>query len=145
MTIRRHPAMLLRYILEVIGALVLAGVLTAVISQDTAITVVWLVWLAVVGRLAFKVFEWSDEFFAVTKVRVMLVHGLFTRRVDMMPLTKVTDLTVNRSIMGRMLGYGTLVLESAGQDQALSTVEYVPEPEAVYLEISAAAFGHGDD
>jgi len=123
----------------------LAGVLTAVIANATAVTVVWVLWLMVVSRLAFKVFEWSDEFFAVTKVRVMLVHGIVTRRVDMMPLSKVTDLTVNRSIMGRLLGYGTLVLESAGQDQALSTVEYVPEPEAVYLEISAAAFGHGDD
>jgi uncharacterized membrane protein YdbT with pleckstrin-like domain len=144
-TIRRHPAMLLRYILESFGALILAGVLTAVIDNATAVTVVWVLWLMVLSRLAFKVFEWSDEFFAVTKVRVMLVHGLVVRRVDMMPLTKVTDLTVNRSIMGRMLGYGTLVLESAGQDQALSTVEYVPEPEAIYLEISAAAFGHGDD
>ena len=144
-TIRRHPAMLLRYLLESFGALILAGVLTAVIANATAVTVVWVLWLMVVSRLAFKVFEWSDEFFAVTKVRVMLVHGIVTRRVDMMPLSKVTDLTVNRSIMGRLLGYGTLVLESAGQDQALSTVEYVPEPEAVYLEISAAAFGHGDD
>ena len=90
-------------------------------------------------------FEWTDEFFAVTKVRVMLVHGLFERRVDMMPLSKITDLTVDRSIMGRMLGYGTVVLESAGQDQALSTVKYVPEPESIYLHISAAAFGSGDD
>jgi uncharacterized membrane protein YdbT with pleckstrin-like domain len=144
-TIRRHPAMLLRYLIESFGALILAGVLTAVISNATAVTVVWVLWLMVVSRLAFKVFEWSDEYFAVTKVRVMLVHGIVTRRVDMMPLSKVTDLTVNRTIMGRMLGYGTLVLESAGQDQALSTVEYVPEPEAIYLEISAAAFGHGDD
>ena len=144
-TIRRHPAMLLRYLLESFGALILAGVLTAVIANATAVTVVWVLWLMVVSRLAFKVFEWSDEYFAVTKVRVILVHGIVTRRVDMMPLSKVTDLTVNRTIMGRMLGYGTLVLESAGQDQALSTVEYVPEPEAIYLEISAAAFGHGDD
>ena len=144
-TIRRHPAMLLRYLIESFGALILAGVLTAVISNATAVTVVWVLWLMVVSRLAFKVFEWSDEYFAVTKVRVMLVHGIVTRRVDMMPLSKVTDLTVNRSIMGRMLGYGTIVLESAGQDQALSKVEYVPEPEAIYLEISSVAFGHGDD
>jgi uncharacterized membrane protein YdbT with pleckstrin-like domain len=143
--IRRHPAMLLRYVLESFGALVLAGVLTAVVSNSTVVSVIWVVWLMVVSRLAFKVFEWSDEFFAVTGVRVMLVHGIVTRRVDMMPLKKITDLTVDRSILGRMLGYGTIVLESAGQDQALSKVEYCPEPEAVYLEISSVAFGHGDD
>jgi membrane protein YdbS with pleckstrin-like domain len=144
-TIRRHPAVLLRYVAESLGGLILAGVLTGVISNGTAITVVWLLWLAVLGRLAFMVFEWSDEFFAVTGVRVMLVHGIVTRRVDMMPLTKITDLTVNRSVMGRLLGYGTIVLESAGQDQALSSVAFVPEPEAIYLEISSVAFGHGDD
>jgi membrane protein YdbS with pleckstrin-like domain len=144
-TIRRHPALLLRYILETLGGLILAGILTGLVSNGTAITVIWVIWLLVVGRLAFKVFEWSDEYFAVTKVRVLLVHGIVVRRVDMMPLTKVTDLAVNRSIMGRMLGYGTIVLESAGQDQALSSVEYVPEPEAIYLEISAMAFGAGTD
>jgi membrane protein YdbS with pleckstrin-like domain len=143
--IRRHPAMLLRYVLESLGALILAGVLTSVVHQSTVLTVIWVGFLAVTSRLAFKVFEWSDEFFAVTNVRVMLVHGIVTRRVDMMPLSKVTDLTVDRTIMGRMLGYGTIVLESAGQDQALSKVEFVPQPETIYLDISAVAFGHGDD
>jgi uncharacterized membrane protein YdbT with pleckstrin-like domain len=143
-TIRRHPAMLLRYVGESLGGLILAGVLSGVVA-GSVLTVIWVGWLLVVSRLAFKVFEWSDEYFAVTTVRVILVHGILTRRVDMMPLTKITDLAVDRSIMGRMLGYGTIVLESAGQDQALSKVEYVPEPEAVYLDISAVAFGHGDD
>jgi uncharacterized membrane protein YdbT with pleckstrin-like domain len=143
--IRRHPAVLLRNVAETLGALILAGVLTSVVSQSTVVTVIWVGFLAVASRLAFAVFEWSDEFFAVTKVRVMLVHGIIVRRVDMMPLTKVTDLTVDRSILGRMLGYGTIVLESAGQEQALSRVDFVPEPEAIYLDISAVAFGHGDD
>jgi uncharacterized membrane protein YdbT with pleckstrin-like domain len=143
--IRRHPAVFLRHVGETLGALILAGVLTGFVSNSTIVTVIWVGFLAVAGRLAFKVFEWSDEFFAVTKVRVILVHGIITRRVDMMPLSKVTDLTVDRSILGRMLGYGTIVLESAGQEQALSRVEYVPEPESFYLDISAVAFGHGDD
>jgi membrane protein YdbS with pleckstrin-like domain len=143
--IRRHPAMLLRYVVESGAALILAGVLTAMVSQGSALGVIWVLWLAVFSRLAGKAYEWWDEFFAVTSVRVMLVHGVFTRRVDMMPLSKITDLTINRSIVGRMLGYGTVVLESAGQDQALSKVEFVPEPEGVYLQISAVAFGAGDD
>lgn len=144
-TIRRHPAMMLRHVVETLGGLILAGVLSAVFSQATALTVIWVGWLLIVGRLAFKVFEWSDEYFAITSVRVILLHGILVRRVDMMPLKKITDLAVNRSILGRMLGYGTVVLESAGQDQALSKVEYVPEPESIYLHISAVAFGHGDD
>jgi len=144
-TIRRHPAVVLRHLGEVVGGLIVAGLITTAVDQTTVVTVVWLAWLALVGRLAFKIFEWSDEYFAVTKVRVILVTGVLSRRVDMMPLSKVTDLTVTRSLLGRMLGYGTVVLESAGQDQALQTIEYMPEPEAIYLEISAVAFGSGDD
>ncbi len=145
MTIRRHPAMLLRHIGESLGGLVVAGVLTFLVSQPLFVKLIWCAWLILFARLLTRFFEWYDEYFAVTKVRVILVTGLIAKRVDMMPLSKITDLTVDRSIMGRMLGYGTLVLESAGQDQALSKVEYVPEPEAIYLEISSAAFGHGDD
>lgn len=145
MIIRRHPAMLLRYVAEALAGLIVAGTLSAFFSNGTILTVIWSGWLVGLSRPAFKTFEWSDEYFAVTSVRVLLVHGLAVRRVDMMPLKKITDLTLNRSLLGRMLGYGTVVLESAGQDQALSTVEYVPEPEAVYLEISAVAFGSGDD
>jgi uncharacterized membrane protein YdbT with pleckstrin-like domain len=144
-TIRRHPAMLLRYVGETLGGVILAGMLSTMFPQSTTLTVIWVGWLLIVGRLAFKVFEWSDEFFAVTQVRVIFVHGILTRRVDMMPLTKITDLAVDRSLMGRMLGYGTIVLESAGQDQALSKLEFVPEPESMYLDISTEAFGNDND
>lgn len=143
-TIRKHPAMLLSYVGETLGGLILAGALSAAFSHRTALTVIWVAWLLIAGRLAYKVYEWSDDYLAVTQVRVMRIHGIVTRRVDMMPLNKITDLVVNRSIVGRLLGYGTIVLESAGQDQALSKLKYIPEPEALYLNISAAAFGSRD-
>jgi hypothetical protein len=48
-----------------------------------------------------------------------------------------------------MLGYGTFILESAGQDQALSTVDYIPYPEQLYLEVCSLIFkplkDDGDD
>ena len=56
-------------------------------------------------------------------------------------LTKVTDLTFRRSLRGRLLGYGTLIVESAGQDQALSHIDYIPRPEEVYEALSELIFG----
>ena len=47
----------------------------------------------------------------------------------MMPLIKVTDMSYNRSVPGRILGYGRFVMESAGQDQALREVNWVPDPD----------------
>ena len=46
-----------------------------------------------------------------------------------MPLSKVTDLTFQRSLRGRLLGCGTFIVESAGQIQALNRIYYVPRPE----------------
>jgi hypothetical protein len=42
----------------------------------------------------------------------------------MMPLTKVTDLTFQRTLGGRILGYGTVIAESAGQNQAFERINY---------------------
>ncbi|HEV8172871.1 MAG TPA: PH domain-containing protein, partial [Actinoplanes sp.] len=36
---------------------------------------------------------------------------------------------------GRMLNYGTFVIESAGQDQALREVKYLPNPNELYLHV----------
>ena len=63
----------------------------------------------------------------------------------MMPLTKVTDMTYERSILGRLLGYGTFVLESAGQDQALSRIDHVPNSDENYRKIIAEIFGVSDE
>jgi uncharacterized membrane protein YdbT with pleckstrin-like domain len=82
----------------------------------------------------------------VTSQRLLEVKGVVTRRVLMMPLKKVTDMSFERSTMGRLLGYGKFILESAGQDQALTSVDHVPYPEQLYLEICRLIFpGKEDD
>ena len=58
-----------------------------------------------------------------------------------MPLSKVTDLTFERTLDGRMLGYGTIIVESAGQIQALNQINYMPRPEEIYEALSELIFG----
>ena len=72
--------------------------------------------------------------------RVMLIEGIVTRKVAMMPLARVTDMAYQQSPLGRVLNYGTFVLESAGQDQALSTIEFVPDPDILYRRINEVLF-----
>ena len=40
-----------------------------------------------------------------------------------------------------MLGYGTLIVESAGQIQALNKIDYMPRPEEIYEALSELVFG----
>jgi hypothetical protein len=44
-------------------------------------------------------------------------------------------------VIGQILGYGTLRVESAGQKQDLETVKFLPRPEEVFLAISELIFG----
>ncbi|GAA2375249.1 PH domain-containing protein [Nonomuraea africana] len=146
--VRRHPAVLLRPVAEVFGGLIIAGLLSKFFGDQgggTALVVVWWLWLLLLIRFVWKVAEWSVDYFVVTSKRMLLTTGLITRKVAMMPLQKVTDMSFQRSLLGRMLGYGEFILESAGQDQALSTVEYIPYPETLYLEVCQMLFPSKDE
>ncbi|RAY12560.1 PH domain-containing protein [Actinomadura craniellae] len=137
--VRRHPAVLLAPVAEVVGGLILAGVIGSM-----GFPYIWWLWLILVGRLLWRVIVWSIEFFVVTDQRVMLLSGVLNRRVAMMPLGKVDDILLQRSLAGRTLGYGEFVVESAGQDQALRNVNFMPYPEQLYLEVSSMIFGAED-
>jgi uncharacterized membrane protein YdbT with pleckstrin-like domain len=100
-------------------------------------------YMALVAVLRFTVLTvlWWTERIVVTDKRVMIARGIVTHNVGMMPLGKVTDLTFQRSLGGRMLGYGTVIVESAGQNQAFERIKFVPRPEEVYEAISELVFG----
>ena len=138
---RRHWAVMFREFMEVavvwlilflLLGLTGSGFLGLVSLFFLLFSAVWLGW---------DVVNWYVEEFAVTDKRVLLVSGVFIRKVAIMPLIKVTDLTYKRDLLGRILGYGTFIIESAGQDQALSRIDFVNHPDEWYRRISAELFG----
>lgn len=106
--------------------------MAGLLALGTLGTMAWLGW---------AVAEWRFDRFVVTNKRVLLVTGLLTRRVAMMPLVKVTDMTYERSWIGRIFGYGAFVMESAGQEQALHRVDHVPQPDDVAHAMFSLLFG----
>lgn len=141
-TVRRHPAVLMTPIAFVLGGLVVAAVLSNVVVA--LVNWIWWAWLVLLAWFVWKVATWSVDYFVITNQRMLLTTGLLTRKVAMMPLAKVTDMSFQRSISGRMLGYGEFVLESAGQDQAFRVVDYLPYPEQLYLEVCSMIFPSSD-
>jgi uncharacterized membrane protein YdbT with pleckstrin-like domain len=141
-TVRKHPAVLIRPITYVVVGLIVAGVLTEVIGKRSgiALLVIWAAWLVLLGYLIGKAVDWSVNYFVVTSQRMLLTSGFVTRKVAMMPLVKVTDMSFQRNFQGRLLGYGTFILESAGQEQALRVVDHLPYPEQLYLEVCGLIF-----
>jgi len=140
-SVHQHPAVLIGPIFLAFLGLAIAGWLTTIARGNTiALVVIWLLWGILLFRLAWKVIDWSLNYFVITSERLLLAQGFILRRVDMMPLVKVTDMSFRRDLKGQLLGYGEFVVESAGQDQALRHVTYLPYPEQLYLEVCGLVF-----
>ncbi|GAB2840307.1 hypothetical protein GCM10022221_44610 [Actinocorallia aurea] len=145
--VRKHPAMLMTPVLFVLGGLIVAGLLSNTVSggDDSGLVVsgIWWLWLILLAWFVWKVAEWSVAYFVITNQRMLLSGGLITRDVAMMPLSKVTDMKYERSPAGRLLGYGMFIAESAGQDQALRKVNFLPYPDHLYTEVCQMIFPGG--
>jgi membrane protein YdbS with pleckstrin-like domain len=135
---KRHWIHLTTPFLIGVGVTLLLGYLAGFLARqdiDGLTTVAVLIWLGVMGWVAWRVADWYYDRFILTNKRVMVVNGIVTRKVAMMPLLRVTDMKYEQSALGRMLSYGTFVLESAGQEQALREVKHLPNPNELYLRV----------
>ncbi|MEU6861414.1 PH domain-containing protein [Glycomyces sp. NPDC046736] len=112
-----------------------SGLLIKSQSGDTALTITVVVWLLILGAVGWKILDWYMDRFILTNKRIMLIQGVITRSVAMMPLGRVTDMKYAQTPMGRMLNYGEFIIESAGQDQALRNVPHLPNPNELYLQM----------
>ena len=139
-SIRQHPAVLLPRVLLALAGLGLAGLLSSSVSTDNARLVIWILWVILLLWLAAKIFAWALYNFVVTSLRIMLVQGVILRKVNFIPLDKVTDVEFRRSQTGRLLGYGELEVMTPGQDLALRHIRFLPYPEQIYLEVCGLIF-----
>jgi Bacterial PH domain len=55
------------------------------------------------------------------------VHGVLSVARASIPLVRILDITVNKSVIGRWLNYGHFVFESAAQVQGLNVIRYVKD------------------
>ena len=136
---RRHWVVFAEPVASTVLSLLFLAWLSS-LTGGVVITVATGLWLLVLVRLGLKLWLWYDELIIATNRRLMRVHGIVTRQVDIMPMSKVTDMRYDRSVTGQILGYGRFVVESAGQDQALSSINYIPDSDLRYQQISQIIF-----
>ncbi len=135
----RHPISLWKWW----TAAILLQPVTIFVALNASSGVAFLVWLAGTGICAFRVWLWRRDKLCVTDRRIIEVSGLLSYRIDIMPLAKLTDARLRTPTGSRLLcwtrvvgvPFGTVIVESAGQDQALSTIDFVPAAEHVYKVI----------
>jgi len=124
--VRHHWAAYLRPGAEAVVALTLL-----LASGVVWIEVAWLpvlAALAVAGHAAWLALAAHRDRFVITNMRVFRVHGVLSRSLATMPLSRILDITVRRPLLGRLLGYGHFAFESAARDQGVRDVRFVGRP-----------------
>jgi uncharacterized membrane protein YdbT with pleckstrin-like domain len=136
---RQHPVVLAKALsLTVIG--LLAALVLSALVPGVAREVPWLLWLILLGWFVWKYLNYRATHFVLTELRLVLYTGVFTVRVGMMPMAKVTDHLTEQPMTGRWFNYGSIIVESAGQDQALRRVDYLPFFAQLEFELLALLF-----
>jgi uncharacterized membrane protein YdbT with pleckstrin-like domain len=144
---RRHWAKLARNILLTIVILVVLVWVNALIPSADDVTVfvhsvLWYAQWVVMARLGFLMADWWDDYIMITDERLMSVTGLFASKMRDTPVSKITERDIQHSVIGNILGYGTIEIKSAGP-VALQRLRFVPEPMTVYEAIAKSTSKDG--
>ena len=139
---RRHWAVLIEPTAKFLPVFLIGGWLLQ-FDGDNRVTssVGLLLLLAALTYYGLRVAEWWMRHFIVSKRRVLLTSGVIVRTVTLLPLRRITDLTWQETLLGQLLGYGTFRFESAGQDQALRHLTFMPDAQRRYRQVSELLFG----
>jgi uncharacterized membrane protein YdbT with pleckstrin-like domain len=78
---------------------------------------------------------------AITDHRVIYKTGLFSRHTLEMNCSKVESVDVNQTILGRLLGYGTIIVRGTGG--SLEPMRQIADPLTFRSHITAADQGRG--
>jgi uncharacterized membrane protein YdbT with pleckstrin-like domain len=125
-----HWKAMIRPVLVVVLALA-AAIAGYVFLPLTAAYVVAAVALVAVLWLSLWPFVvWRSTHYVFTNERVLLQSGVFSRDRRDIPLARVNDHSMNQSFVERILGCGTLTIESAGE-RGQSVLTDIPGVEKV--------------
>ncbi len=80
--------------------------------------------------------DWYADRLVVTRKRIYRLYGVFTTHSPSIALTSVTFIDPLQPLLGRLFGYGTILLDSAAQrDEPLSRFDHLPAADFVHVKI----------
>ncbi len=121
---RRHAVVLARPLARGL-TLGLGGFVCFVVGWPVMLVAPPLIALGALGA-GLSVWRWERTRVVLTTEKLFVVHGTLRRRAAAIRLDRVATIEVEQSLLGRMLGYGTL---SAGELE----IPFVPQPRDVGL------------
>jgi len=120
------------------------GVGLAMMPDDAqpwgSIALAVLVTLAFIAWSLVPFLRWRTTTYTITDRRVISRKGILNRSGHDLPLVRVNDVSYHRSLLDRMLGCGTLVLQTAAE--APVELPDIPDVESVHVTMTELLF-HG--
>ena len=142
---RRHPVVLVKPVVRWMASLLAVGLISFVLTEGNPIPlldqiVLWLA-LAMSAHTAYQALTWWTTSYVVTDERVLLVRGVLSVDVRAVRLARVTETSFSRTVWGRLLGYGELRLDAAGEQLNLARLTYLPRAGEVYRLVTSLLLG----
>jgi uncharacterized membrane protein YdbT with pleckstrin-like domain len=104
---RRHGVILVRPLTRALAFAVLGA---TGLALGWPVSIAGLVLLVVAAVLALvAVWRWDRTHVVVTTEKLFIVHGVLRRQAAAVRLAKVSTVELDQSLLGRLLGYGTIV------------------------------------
>lgn len=97
-----------------------------------ALAIVLLVWWLVIPLL-----RWRTTTYELTTMRVRIRSGILARNGQDFPLSRIVNISYRTSLLDRMFGSGTVVLETAGEhgDLALEDIPHVQRVQSALFQL----------
>jgi membrane protein YdbS with pleckstrin-like domain len=112
------------------GFLIVAVLFLGITFSGSLLAAAFLLLVLCVVLLVLVLKRLGDRYtsYVVTDTRIMRISGVISRRAHSIPWVRVTDLTIEQSLSGRLFGYATLHIESANEDSGLRDLDGVSDP-----------------
>jgi uncharacterized membrane protein YdbT with pleckstrin-like domain len=148
--IHKHPhwKMLIFPVFWLLVVVALGTYLAGLVVDQSWASIAWIA-LAVIGVVLIlwltiaPVVRWRTTHFIITSDRVMYREGVFKRTGLDIPLARVNSVRFEHSLMDRVLGCGTLIIESAS-DEPLE-FDDIPSVEKVHTMLYREVNDNPDD
>ncbi len=131
---------LIRSIPGVAGVLSPVRGFLAVVPGWAVLLVFGVMVLSALWGFVHTILMWASNLDVVTTRRVIQVHGILSKSSFDSSLEKINDVAMQQSLIGRILGYGTVSIMTAS-DVGLNTMYYLADPLAFKRALLEAKVG----
>lgn len=140
--LRTHGKALVGPVLVLLVTAALVGIALAAAPADWQPWVTWallgVAGVVVIGWVLLPYLRWLTTTYTLTDRRIITRRGIINKTGHDLPLTRISNVAYERSLLDRMLGCGTLQLTTAAEAPLL--LHDIPDVERVHVVMTELLF-----